>query len=557
MKYFLSLILLIIPAFLVLLKPGYYTMHDDMQLIRQLEMDKCFSDGQLPCRWAPDLGYAYGYPLFNFYPPLPYYLGHIIRQFDFSYIDTVKILGILQIILSATTMFFLGKTLLGDQGGFISGLVYTYAPYRFNNIYIRGAFNEAWASVFFPLVILFIYRQIQKPSFSNTILLSMSMAGVLLSHNPMALLFFPLAGFVGIFWLVKKFSFKTILYLIFSGVLALGLTSFFTLPVIFESKLVQIETMFSNYYSFDAHFTSIKQLFFSNFWGDGPSHFGPQDGMSFSIGYIHWMLPLIGSVSSLLLVIKKRKFDHLSQTILISCFIGFICLFLSHERSAFFWSHIKIIQKIQFPWRWLNLATFFLSISTSSSLIRLSKTKFFKPSVFFILTSVILVNYYYASPLRWGPLTDEQKFSGQSWTNQITSGIYDYLPKTARIAAQKPSGGGIDQTIPPETLKNFTHRQGTDWDLINLNLSSASTVYLSRLDFPTTNVYDNGKPISHTAEPELGRISVDLTSGYHQLYIKLTNTPIREYGNLLSLFSVLLILLGVLWKPYLRQIRAK
>ena len=66
------LLVLIIPTFSFLIKPGlYWNMHDDMQLVRQLEMDKCLKDGQIPCRWTPDLGYGYGYPLFNFYPPLP------------------------------------------------------------------------------------------------------------------------------------------------------------------------------------------------------------------------------------------------------------------------------------------------------------------------------------------------------------------------------------------------------------------------------------------------------------------------------------------------------
>ena len=45
-----------------LLMPGYFPMHDDLQMMRQLEMDKCFRDGQIPCRWVPDMGYGYGFP---------------------------------------------------------------------------------------------------------------------------------------------------------------------------------------------------------------------------------------------------------------------------------------------------------------------------------------------------------------------------------------------------------------------------------------------------------------------------------------------------------------
>jgi len=81
--YPILLFILIIPAFCFLLKPGYYNMHDDMQMMRQLEMEKCIKDGQIPCRWVPDLGYEYGYPLFNFYPPCPISLVKFIELLAF------------------------------------------------------------------------------------------------------------------------------------------------------------------------------------------------------------------------------------------------------------------------------------------------------------------------------------------------------------------------------------------------------------------------------------------------------------------------------------------
>ena len=155
------LIILIIPTFSFLLKPGlYWNMHDDMQMIRQMEMEKCFKDGQIPCRWTPDLGYGYGYPLFNFYPPLPYLAGQIFRSLGFSFVTTVKLSAILLITLSALAMYLLASDLTGPLGGFLAGLFYTYAPYHAVNIYIRGAMNEAWASVFFPPNLLFFQKTI-------------------------------------------------------------------------------------------------------------------------------------------------------------------------------------------------------------------------------------------------------------------------------------------------------------------------------------------------------------------------------------------------------------
>ena len=55
--FLLMIFLLTFFSWRVLVKPGYPSMHDDMQIMRIFELDKCLRDGQIPCRWVPDLGY--------------------------------------------------------------------------------------------------------------------------------------------------------------------------------------------------------------------------------------------------------------------------------------------------------------------------------------------------------------------------------------------------------------------------------------------------------------------------------------------------------------------
>lgn len=206
-KYLIPFILflLIIPTFFFLLRPGiYWNMHDDMQIIRQLEMEKCLQDGQIPCRWSPDLGYGYGYPLFNFYPPMPYYVGELFRLLGFTFVTTVKLTALVQIVTSAFAMYILGVSLFGSVGGLMAAIFYAYAPYRAVNIYVRGAMNEAWASVFFPLIFYFSRQLIVSNGFSSKsfIFLSLSISGLLLSHNPMALTFIPFVALWCLYWTI-------------------------------------------------------------------------------------------------------------------------------------------------------------------------------------------------------------------------------------------------------------------------------------------------------------------------------------------------------------------
>ncbi|MDP3888514.1 MAG: hypothetical protein Q8Q24_00575, partial [bacterium] len=91
--FILGIFLFSVFSWWYMVRPGFFSMHDDMQFMRLFELDKCFADWQIPCRWVPDLGYGYGYPLFNYYPPLPYYTGEFIHLiFGISFLDTVKIL---------------------------------------------------------------------------------------------------------------------------------------------------------------------------------------------------------------------------------------------------------------------------------------------------------------------------------------------------------------------------------------------------------------------------------------------------------------------------------
>lgn len=551
-KWFIPtlLLLLIIPSLFFFLKPGiYWNMHDDMQIIRQLDFEKCIKDGQIPCRWVPDLGYQYGYPLFNYYPPLPYIIGQIWRTLGFSFINTIKLTAALQIITTAYFMYLLGKSLTNRIGGLLGSVFYTYAPYHAVNIYVRGAMNEAWAATFFPLVLYFLRRSIIEKKISLYIGLAISFSAILLSHNPMALIFVPIMLLWALYWIFHTGQLKNLklyLHLFLSGLLSFGLAAFLTLPVLFETKLVQVETMFSGYYNYSVHFANLYQLFISSFWGDGPSVWGPEDKMSFMIGYLHWLIPLFLSLFLVFKFIKSRKKINILPVLIF--LTGLFYAFMSHERSTFIWMILKPIQNVQFPWRFLNPTIFLMSLSTVF-LVKLIKNKVI---IFSLIIAIILLNIRYFYPIHSGPISDSQKLSGESWRLLTTASIYDYLPKTAPTAAKAPAKEFVDQVIPADTQYQLSgQKKGSDWLFTNIDLASEADVILPVLAFPDFRLFDFGKQINYSIDSQLGRISTHLSAGNHQLYLKLYNTPVRTVANLISLISWTLVILyfsKLLWQ---------
>jgi len=538
---------------------GYFNMHDDLQMMRQLEMEKCFLDGQIPCRWVPDMGYGFGYPLFNYYPPLPYLFGQGIRLAGFSFTETAKTLFIFSLLASGVTMYFLAKEFFGRFGGIVAAVFYVWAPYHAVDVYVRGAMNEAWALIWFPAIFWSVYRLIKNKTKRSTkdilswrglhdelhddrfwiVALALFWFALFTSHNLMVLVLVPFFALWTLVWLVNTREWKKVPSIAISGLWSFGMAAFFTLPVLFERDLVQTDTLVAGYYEFTAHFASISQLFISRFWGYGPSVWGVvDDGMSFQIGWFHWGVPLLVASIFALRVLLKRKFDGRSIATFFMFLIAWFAVFMAHNKSTPLWQLIDQLKFVQFPWRFLTIVIFGFSFVAGGLAVSLPKLLGRVLAVFAVL-AVLVYSFGYFVPEggRLGPLTDEEKFTGAAWELQQTAGIFDYLPVTANTAPKAPQvaitevleGGGVVRDT----------QQGTDWARFRINVEESAVVRLGIFDFPNWKVFVNGKEVETfiPEDEEWGRMYISLRGGDHDVRAELHDTPPRIAGNLLSLAS--------------------
>lgn len=538
------LFLLTIPSWNNTAKVGYFPMHDDLQFARQIVMDKCFDDGQIPCRWSTDLGYGYGYPIFNYYPPFPYYAGQVARSMGFAYIDVVKIMVTLSLVVSGFLMYLLAQSFWGRWGGLISGLLFVYAPYHAVDIYVRGAMNEAWAIAFFPGVFWAIYRLIEKNKWKYVLPLSLFSSLLMLSHNLMLMLFAPLAAGWVIFWLIKFKRFEALPKLFVAGAWALGLAAFFTLPVIFEQKYAHVETLIIGYFNYLAHFANLEQLFISRFWGFEDSRYGPIDGMSFQIGHIHWIL---SALSLLVAYLFAKKKPHYALMLLSMTLASLFYAFLAHERSSFIWSVFTPIQFLQFPWRTLSIVIFGTSFVGGSIVLLASrwgnKIKFAGLFTIVLLTLTLYKDYFQWKSY-WPWVTDEHKMTGELWKLQTTAGIFDYLPIWAPLPPANPPNGDAEivkgQGMVKTVFKNSTKQE------YDVKVLSDATFQINTYYFPGWKYFVNGKVVSVKPEddPELGRPRITLSAGDNRVVAKFGRTPTRLLGDSISFiaWSILIVL---------------
>ena len=535
--WLILVILLSIPSFSTLLQPGYFGMHDDIQVMRIYQMDKCVKDGQIPCRWVPDMGYGYGYPLFNYYPIMPYYLGEVIYLLGFSLIWSVKIVFILSFIVSAITIFLLGRSLWGNLGGLISSIFYVYAPYHGVDVYVRGALAESWSLAWTPAVFLMIYLIIEKFTLKRLMLLAVFVALFLTSHNPMALVFTPIMGIWALLLIWQKKKLKVLPYLALGGLWGLALAAFFSLPVILEGKLVHLETLFIGYFNYLAHFVGLNQLFISTFWGFGGSIWGSNDGMSFQIGWLHWGVILV-LIPLAILLFKKDKFKSLILLFLIGVF--WFATFLIHPRSNFIWEKLILLQTLQFPWRLLSVVIFVSSLS-AGSLFAFPIKKLLKLSLFLVTLLAIAILYQpYFEIEKPIPLTDQEKLSGALWDLQRTAGIFDYLPKTAKFPPGDPALESIEVISGEAEIADL--KKGTNWLEFRMESTVSATIRLPIIDFPQWKVFVDKKRKEFDNRNDLGQPTFEVSAGNHNIFAKLYDTPVRKISNIISIISFALLI---------------
>lgn len=528
-KILLLLILMTLPTILPFFNPRFFYTQDYIYIARQQQMDTVLSDGQFPARWAPDL--RFGEPIFNFYASLPFYIGSLIHLLGFNVIWTSKILFMLASVLSAVTMFIFLKNVFDKKAAFLGSLIYTYAPYRAVDIYVRGAISEAWAFVFFPLIFYSSWLLAEKMTLKRIAFLALSLAGLFLTHNVTTLMFVPFLALWWIYLAVSQKSWKVFLPFFASGVLAGGVAATFLLPAMFERQFIQTQYLIVGYFNFRAHFVAVSQ-FFSTFWGYGSSLWGIHDGLSFQVGLANWAIIVLSIVFGT--VFRKDK-----KTVLLLGFLSFsflLSLFFQHNKSAPIWEAIALAAFIQFPWRFLAISVFIVGII--GAVITQYLTGKLKYLYFVLIGAVILASIFYFRPEKFVDDSFFEKFLDPNIMRTGRDLTKDYLPIWVKTVdgevfnTLKAESGMISVT---DSLRRSTIYQA------NVKVASDAAVVAPVTAFPGWQVRANGRLIDQSEPSQMGLIRFKLPKGNYSVKIEFKNTPVRILGNSLSAVSLLLI----------------
>lgn len=535
-KYSLYYILLLlsVPAVRYLFVNGFFGVSDDLHIGWLYEMDRAIKMFQFPPRFVPDLSFGFGYPLFSFVYPLPFYIAEAFHLIGFSLVNSVKLVFGLSIPFSMFTMYRLLRYYMPKSLSLAGAVLYVYAPYRAVEIFVRGTIGEIVAFAFLPLIVLSFIKITDKNKSLKWIgIAGLSTAALVLSHNIMAYMFMPfLLLFVvaRVIWVSKDKKGATTRSI--SGLLLGLLTSiYFWLPAIYESRLMQYDTVF-NFYN---HFPTLKQ-FITPYFGYGASVAGPYDTMSFYMGFTGLLVVLLG----LIFFVKRYKSFCKDERIFLlwGILIFFLSVFMMNHRSAFIWETIPFLPLFQFPWRFLAMIT----LANPIFLISFSKLNKGTASVisWSVITAAIVFNFNY--------------FKTSEYLGRVDSYYLNrYIPlKVASSAYLETSEEYLRLPKNTEKRPDRLHKRAyTDLPaelmIDEKNALNASVATISNIEFdlnynkyyyPGWSAKIDGEKAEIVPGKPYGQISILVPAGEHVVEVEYSEPLIRLMLDLVSLVSI-------------------
>lgn len=530
--YFFIVVLSLFPFIITFSNPLFPHTHDGtVHLARIAAYFKALQDGQIPVRWAGDLNYGYGMPLFNFIYPLPYWISSVLLFIGFGLITTFKLILLLSYLFSGVFMFAFAQAFFKDEKkAFLVAVFYQFAPFRLIELFIRGDIGEIYTYTFLPLVLLGLTLMFIKLTYRNFLLTSFATAFLIFSHNSVSLLFFSICVLFIIFFAKNKNKILQANSALFTGLL---LSASYWLPAIFEHKFTFGDLFMKDLYL--SYFPPLQNLFIPNITNNLILQI---QGISPQIGLFH----TLGIVLSTFVLFRKKA-DKIKRLIMFSIILLLISFFFMQPISKIIWQYLSFLRQFQFPWRFLSIVVFATSI-ISVVFINFS---LFRKKLTYIIFIILVV---FSTAWFWKPSLGLDKIDEkQYWHFPLTT---TYFGETDIIWSAGPAKSfpksRVEVIAGDAVVKNFFKKSSLHTYSVDVKRDARLVDHTQY--FPGWKVYVDGKetPVQFQDENSRGEITFAVPKGQHLVKVAFGETKLRFFADMLSIVTLLILLLRPMYR---------
>ena len=555
-KGWLALIVICLLALWPLLTRADLPQNTDgeLHIYRLAELSRVIRTGVFYPRWAPNFYFGYGYPIFNYYAPLSYYLGLPIELLPgVDAVEGVKFVLIFSLLAGAVGCYGFVRANWGRPAGLVAATAFTYAPYiQYVDPHARGDLAEVLALGLAPLAFWAANSFQRHRSWHHWVLTAVLTAAVITSHNLLAMVFFALLLTWALWQLSEDWRSRRgwwLLGALFAGV---GLSAFFWLPVALEQNAVNLNTLLGageqDNFDFRNHYLSLQTMLSPSRlidWGATEPEF------VFNLGIMQWLLGLVGFISLFRGQVPERR-----QAIFFAiATVGL--LFMMLPISEPIWAVLPLIEFLQFPWRLLGPVALMLAVlaGIGTQIVQdwLQRDWVAPAAIGLMLLLAMPLSQVTPWPDDFGP-TDTHAVAIKEWQGLWlgTTSTSDFVPVTVdTIPGPQESvniglrdGGPLDR-VNRATLPRGTTVVGSELNGVHFRYQvegeKAFPLRLFLFDFPGWEATVNGEVI----ETELGRpegfLIVPVPAGSHTVEVRFTDTVPRQLGWGLTVLTLVVV----------------
>ncbi len=580
----LAILLSLIAAWPFLLRPSLPRETDaELHVFRAAEVGYLLRAGEWYPRWAPDFYYGYGYPIFNYYAPLTYYLANLLTlSIPGGAVWGMKAVAVLGFLCAGCGAYGLGQQLAGRRAGVIVAACYLFAPYIYLiDPHLRGDLAEFFALGLMPLALWALAAYQQQQTRLWLAASALLCAAAILTHNLLGLVTFGmLVAYMAWSSFLARPSHTSPIRALVSGVLplilGLGMAAFFWLPVMLEADEVKLSNLIGpGHFDYRNHFVAPRELLSPSL----PLDLGAVNpAFRFNLGLGTWLVGLLGCAG---LAVARRERSKPTQNrggpsgiqtahpwshALFWPACGLVLIFLMTRASQFIWDTVPPMPFFQFPWRFLGPASLCIAITGgySVSLLRFINPKWDGVALAALVLAPMMAALPIFIPPTWGSFgpADLQAMLNFELNGLAlgTTSTGDFLPRTVDVVpGPAPSliesyreGSVLDRvnraTVPPgASVVILTQRPTLDEFLVSSNDDFVLRLY--RFMFAGWRATVDGQPVAiEVAQPE-GFITVRVPPGEHVVRVWLGLTPARAVASAISACALGLLVVLTMRTP--------
>jgi hypothetical protein len=561
------LVLAALAAWPFLTRPGLPRETDaELHVFRAAQIGEALRGSMVYVRWAPDLWLGYGYPIFNYYSPLTYYLANLITLLGLDMVTAVKAVFIIGLLSAVAGMYVFVRENWGERAGIVAAAAYVFSPYvLFIDPHMRGDLAEFFALALFPWLLWAFQMSNVKCRESNfrratsdlRPLVGVALwAALILTHALMALIFSALL----VAWLVwqlllLKPSLSNLSFLISHLAFVLGLSALYWLPFVLERNAVHLSVVGPGQFDFHNHFVAWRDLFAASPALDLGATI-PQ--YIRNLGLAQWLLALL----AIPVIIRFRREP---QARLLMFFIpsSLFLVFMMLSPSALVWENVPLMPFIQFPWRFLGPVTATLAVcvgvgSQSSFLIpHFSPSKWIGQAITAaVLLAILILALPTMYPPPWsadfGPTTPrgviQVELNGR-WLGTTSTG--DFIPST--VKSHPPANADLIASYDRGAVDKFDHtslpsgasaavvEHSPTRDHFTVTSPQPFVAHILTFDFPGWRATVDDQPVPIMPSDPYGFITFPVPAGMHDVRVVFGSTPPRTVGTVISTVTLVIL----------------